>query len=146
MSPVLFKELLTIFCVSKSEFFRKMKILISRCSLYDATMRVSTKKARTSIIYTDHQPLTFSVSESNPNFKTKRWKARIYEAGAKVFYKPGKENLVADELSRQQANAMETQEISLTHAIDTTDKQLNCFQNQIVQKVHTLWKQETTRN
>jgi len=53
-------------------------------------------------IFTDHQPLTFAVSESNPNVKIKRWKARIDESGAKIFYKPGKDNLNADALSRQQ--------------------------------------------
>jgi len=47
-------------------------------------------------IFTDHQPLTFSVSESNPNAKIRRWKARIDEFNARLFYKPGKENLVAD--------------------------------------------------
>jgi len=51
-------------------------------------------------IFTDHQPLTFAVSESNPNAKIKRWKARIDESGAKILYKPGKDNLVAGALSR----------------------------------------------
>jgi len=94
-------------------------------------------------IFTDHQPLSFSVSDSNPKAKIKRWKARIEETGAKVVYKPGKENLVADALSRQQINAIEKQdaescgatilrEISLTHTIETTDKPLNCFQSQLI--------------
>ncbi|KAH8303058.1 hypothetical protein KR018_002103, partial [Drosophila ironensis] len=93
-------------------------------------------------IYTHHQPLTFAVSESNPNAKIKRWKARIDESGAKMFYKPGKENLVADALSRRQLNVVEAEEaysceatihseVSLTHTIETTEKPLNCFQNQI---------------
>jgi len=82
------------------------------------------------------------VSESNPNAKIKRWKARIDESGAKIFYKPGKDNLVADALSRQQLNVVEEEEayscaatihseMSLAHTIETTDKSLNCFQNQI---------------
>ncbi|KAH8236868.1 hypothetical protein KR032_001135, partial [Drosophila birchii] len=93
-------------------------------------------------IYTDNQPLTFAVSESNPNAKIKRWKARIDESGAKMFYKPGKENLVADALSRQQLNVVEKEEayscaatihseMSLTHTIESSEKPLNCFQNQI---------------
>jgi len=74
-------------------------------------------------IFTDHQPLTFAVSESNPNAKIKRWKARIDESGARIFYKPGKNNLVADALSRQQFNVVENQvhsELSLTHTIEST--------------------------
>ncbi|KAH8264688.1 hypothetical protein KR026_011726, partial [Drosophila bipectinata] len=95
-------------------------------------------------IYTDHQPLTYAVSDSNPNTKIKRWKERIDECGAKVHYMPGKAILVADALSRQQLNdsALEKgpfssaatihSELSLTHTIHSTDKPLNCFQNQII--------------
>jgi len=93
-------------------------------------------------IFTDHQLLTFAVSESNPNAKIKRWKARIDESGAKNLYKPGKDNLVAYALSRQQLNVVEEEEayscaatihseMSLTNTIETTDKPLNWFQNQI---------------
>lgn len=63
-------------------------------------------------IYTDHQPLAFAVSESNPNAKIKRWKERIDKTGARVFYKPDKENLVSDALSRQQVNAIEQRYIA----------------------------------
>jgi len=96
-------------------------------------------------IFTDHQPLTFAVSESNPNAKIKRWKARIEETNARIFYKPGKENLVSDALSRQQLNALDElntdscaatvhSELSLTYTytIESTEKPLNCFQNQVV--------------
>lgn len=52
-------------------------------------------------IFTDHQPLTFAITEKNPNLKIKRWKAIIDESGAKIQYKPGKQNVVADALSPQ---------------------------------------------
>lgn len=52
-------------------------------------------------IYSDHQPLTFAVSDKNPNAKIKRWKTFIDDHIAKIFYKPGKEKNVADALSRQ---------------------------------------------
>ena len=58
-------------------------------------------------IYTDHQPLSFSISERNPNPKIRRWRAFIEEYSPKFFYKPGKENVVADALSRQYFNHME---------------------------------------
>ena len=54
-------------------------------------------------IYTDHQLLTFAVSDKNPNAKIKRWKSFIDEHNANIFFKPGKENIVADALSRQNA-------------------------------------------
>lgn len=93
-------------------------------------------------IYTDHQPLTFAVSDRNPNAKIKRWKYFLDEHNANIFYKPGKQNLVADALSRQYINAIDQEiqsdaatvhsEESLTYTIDSTDKPLNCFRNQIV--------------
>jgi len=94
-------------------------------------------------IYTDHQPLTFSVSDRNPNAKIKRWKAFIDEHNANMIYKPGKENYVADALSRQNINALDSNtqcsdlatihsEQSLTYTIETTDKPVNCFRNQII--------------
>lgn len=93
-------------------------------------------------IFTDHQPLTFAVSDKNPNSKLKRWKAFVDEHNANIIYKPGKENYVADALSRQSINALENDaasdaatihsEISMTYTIETTDKPVNCFRNQIV--------------
>ncbi|KAH8278184.1 hypothetical protein KR018_002706, partial [Drosophila ironensis] len=93
-------------------------------------------------IFTDHQPLTFAVSEKNPNAKLKRWKGIIDDHGATLVYKPGKENLVADALSRQNINNLEDaqdsdvatihSEESLTYTIDTTDNPVNCFRNQII--------------
>nr|ABI48306.1 pol protein [Drosophila melanogaster] len=93
-------------------------------------------------IFTDHQPLTFAVADRNTNAKIKRWKSYIDQHNAKVFYKPGKENFVADALSRQNLNALQNEpqsdaatihsELSLTYTVETTDKPLNCFRNQII--------------
>lgn len=93
-------------------------------------------------IYTDHQPLTFAVSDRNPNSKIKRWKAFVDEHNAKIFYKPGKENVVADALSRQQLNNLSQDnesnqgtvhsEQSLTYTIASTDNPVNCYKNQII--------------
>jgi len=75
-------------------------------------------------------------------------------SNALLFYKPGKENLVADALFRQQLNALEEKEaescattknseMSLTLTIESTDKPLNCFQNQIMLQETRLPSKQT---
>ena len=71
-------------------------------------------------IFTDHQPLAFSMSEKNPNAKLKRWRAFIEEFSPKFFYKPGKENVVADALSRQHINALEESESSCVNSEESS--------------------------
>lgn len=71
------------------------------------------------------------------------WKARIDKSNARLFYKPGKEKLVAGAVFRWQLNALEEEEaeyfvatkhsvMSLTHTTESTDKPMNSFKNQIV--------------
>lgn len=88
-------------------------------------------------IYTDHQSLIFSVSDKNPNTKLKRWKNFIEEYGAKILYKPGHQNIVADALSRQQINSStnESQHSAQSSPIEIireSPKPLNHFKNQII--------------
>lgn len=94
-------------------------------------------------IFTDHQPLIFSISEKNPNTKMKRWRAFIEEFSPTFFYKPGKDNKVADALSRQFINAMTNDsvstlvstihsEISSTDAIKSVKYPINQFKNQLI--------------
>lgn len=91
-------------------------------------------------IFTDHQPLTFSMSDRNPNSKMKRWRAFIEEFSPKFVYKPGKENVVADALSRQLVNHTledsdgETvhSEVSLTRVINSVRYPINQYRNQIL--------------
>lgn len=117
------------------------------------TLRHYLYGVKTLNIYTDHQPLTFAVSDRNPNAKIKRWKAFIDEHNANIFYKPGKENQVADALSRQHINVLEDEpqsdaatahsEDSLTYTIESIDKPVNCFRNQIIIEEATF---PSTRN
>lgn len=90
-------------------------------------------------IFTDHQPLTFSMSEKNPNTKMKRWMNFIAEYGAEIKYKPGQQNVVADALSRQyepQSNAvinnttMHSMKSSPVEPIKRVPYMLNRYKNQ----------------
>lgn len=92
-------------------------------------------------IFTDHQPLTSAITEKNSNLKLKRWKAFIEESGAEIKYKPGKENLVADALSRQYDHIINhISEEGSIHSISSsppkdhilrTTNPINTFKNQI---------------
>lgn len=92
-------------------------------------------------IYTDHQPLVNAVTEKNSNLKLKRWKAYVEESGAKIQYKPGKENIVADALSRQFCNTLNDNSCSeSSHSmassppedvIKRVNKPINDYKNQL---------------
>lgn len=103
-------------------------------------------------IFTDHQSLTYSISERNPNTKLKRWKNFIAEYGAEIKYKPGHENIVADALSRQQINTntlvttIHSMNSSPTEKIDRVALPLNRFkiQFEIQKTTSNLIESKTT--
>lgn len=90
-------------------------------------------------IFTDHQSLIYAMSDRNPNSKMKRWRSFIEEFSPRFYYKPGKENKVADALSRQYINTMsidsidtEHSELSSTDVIRSTKHPVNQFKTQYV--------------
>lgn len=92
-------------------------------------------------IFTDHQPLTYALSNKNTNSKLKRWKAILEEYNYEMKYKPGSTNIVADALSRPtlketEVNSMtptqHSDESSYQNLIPFTDVPINVFKNQII--------------
>ncbi|GJQ70848.1 hypothetical protein Trydic_g771 [Trypoxylus dichotomus] len=59
------------------------------------------------LIETDHKPLGWLFSLKDPNSRPTLWRRRLEEFQYKIQYKKGKENMVADALSRIEINIKE---------------------------------------
>lgn len=51
-------------------------------------------------LYTDHQPLTYALNLKTPNTRLVKWRLRLLEYDFEIIHRPGKQNVVADALSR----------------------------------------------
>ena len=60
--------------------------------------------SREFIMRTDHKPLTFLFTKTNPNKRIERWLLRLMVYHFQIRYIPGKENRIADALSRIHEN------------------------------------------
>lgn len=70
------------------------------------------------LIRTDHKPLQWLANLKEPNSKMLRWKIQLEEYNFDIEYLQGKENSVADALSRVQININETEDIAVDEQID----------------------------
>lgn len=110
-------------------------------------------------IYTDHKPLTYMASLNDANSRLVRWKLSLSEFDYDVIYKPGKQNVVADGLSRIQIdenpednkclfgssleNNADTSDLQTIHSaesdntflIPSTLQPINKFANQIILEI-----------
>lgn len=89
-------------------------------------------------ICTDHQPLTFALSNKNTNVKMKKWKAQLEEYNYELVYKPGSSNVVADALSRPPiatinslTPTIHSSDSSSENLIPSVEAPINSFRNQL---------------
>lgn len=112
-------------------------------------------------LFTDHKPLTYMFSLKDPNDKMLRWRLRLQEFDYDVKHRAGKQNIVADGLSRirndlnandtsalsDQAtcnteNATDSSDVDTCHSAESdandligmTELPINFFSNQIILK------------
>ena len=57
-------------------------------------------------VYTDHRSLVYLKTQPNLNQRQLRWMERAADYDCEILYKPGKENVVADALSRIHIRAL----------------------------------------
>lgn len=101
------------------------------------------------VLYTDHKPLTYGLNLKDTNNRLVHWRLSLSEFDYEIRYRPGKQNVVADSLSRvrNELNMNENEDASsddaTVHSADTddsefiscTEKPLNAFSNQIILKI-----------
>ena len=74
-------------------------------------------------IETDHNPLVWLSKIKEPNSRLTRWRLKLEEFDYQIKYKKGKENVVADALSRIEVNALETDSVTPNISSDTANLQ-----------------------
>lgn len=98
-------------------------------------------------LYTDHKPLTYIFNLKTPNSKLIRWKLDLEEYDYEIIHKPGKQNVVADALSRVNCelnynlrNRKVDSTMATVHSAESDDSNfikmttlpVNTFSNQII--------------
>lgn len=103
-------------------------------------------------LFTDHKPLTGVMNLKDPSTKIAKWMIALMDYSYDIQYKAGKQNVVADGLSRipYEINAHDdtdndevSSDLATQHSADTddseyipcTERPVNSFSNQIILKI-----------
>ncbi|CAD7087766.1 unnamed protein product [Hermetia illucens] len=99
------------------------------------------------IVRIDHQPLTWLSNVKDPGSKLVRWRLKLEEYSYKIEYKKGKDNTVANELSRNcMVNAIirtadgKFEEVSGRHMNDISEEILGYRHTEIIEDTTVINK------
>lgn len=98
-------------------------------------------------LYTDHQPLTYALNLKTPNSKLVKWRLQLSEYDFEIRHRPGRQNVVADALSRipeinvneesSDADSVHSADTDVSEFVECTERPINFFHNQIILKIGT---------
>ncbi|CAK1601998.1 unnamed protein product [Parnassius mnemosyne] len=94
-------------------------------------------------IFTDYRPLAWLNSIKEFNSKLMRWKLRLAEFDYDIVYKNGKQNFVADALSRVKVNALGEDQKSMKVNVDK-DEQLQRNIDSLIEEIQRLQNKDTS--
>jgi hypothetical protein len=97
-------------------------------------------------VYTDHLPLTWLLNKKNPHHRLERWLLRLSLYNLVIAYKPGKENLIADFLSRlpEEIKKFEETVKKMKHKISIMEEEIEAA-NQTKQRLNSTIKDQAKR-
>lgn len=93
-------------------------------------------------ILTDHRPLAWLNSMKEPNSKLTRWKLRLSEFDYDIEYKNGKQNVVADALSRIKVNILSDDESMKVNTGDQSSQEIE----EVMKNIRLLKEDLAARN
>jgi hypothetical protein len=86
-------------------------------------------------VFTDHTAVKAVLETANPTAKHARWWTRVYRRGVKIVYHPGRENSIADALSRHPLlpaaaiglaeNEMQVSRVCVSGRVDQADNSVS---------------------
>ncbi|GJR89210.1 putative reverse transcriptase domain-containing protein [Tanacetum coccineum] len=75
-------------------------------------------------VFTDHISLQHILDQKELNMRQRRWLELLSDYDCEIRYHPGKENVVADALSRKEQEPLRVRALVMTIGLDRLDKSL----------------------
>nr|GFB83038.1 putative reverse transcriptase domain-containing protein [Tanacetum cinerariifolium] len=78
-------------------------------------------------VFTDHKSLQHILNQKDLNMRQRRWLELLSDYDCEIRYHPGKENVVADALSRKEREPLRVRALVMTIGLDLPMQILNAL-------------------